>query len=192
MNLQPLHYMLDLWLACREAIDAGAGELVLRHIDAFTRPTPAGRAVLAAVRGAATGDQAHWHDALAVAVAHDLRTIAIAALEGLAIGAARDGNGEVAGRLLGAAERARVETGIPVAVPLRARAGRGTRTRLRRRRRSRRVRHCRGRTRSRTRSAPTGRAGGRRRAGRASRRRRSRSWRWLPKASRTQRWPRSS
>jgi DNA-binding CsgD family transcriptional regulator len=111
MNLQPLHHMIDLSLACREAIDAGASDLVLQHIEAFGRPTPAGRAVVAAVRGAATGDDAHWHDALAVAAAHDLRVIAIDALEGLAVGAANDGNVEVAGRLLGAAERARAETG---------------------------------------------------------------------------------
>src|SRR4051794_13602051 len=66
---------------------------------------PHDRAVLAAITGAATGNDARWHDALALALDHGLRLLAVDALEGLAIGASRSESCSGGLRLLGAAER---------------------------------------------------------------------------------------
>ena len=79
--------------------------------SASAGPAPHDQAVLAAVTGAATSDDDPWHDALALALDHGLRLVAIDALEGLAIGAARSESWSECLRLLGAAERLREETG---------------------------------------------------------------------------------
>ena len=100
-----------LWLVGREAIDAGAGHSAIRGVRAIARDDPHGRALVAAVTAAATGDENNWHTALHIAVEHDLRLIAVDALEGLANAAARNGNGIDCLRLMAAAQRLRDETG---------------------------------------------------------------------------------
>ena len=100
-----------LWLTCREAIDAGDVEMALQAERIWNRPAPHGRAIFAAVEAAATGGEDRWHDALALALDHDLRLIAVGALEGLAIAASRAESWAECMRLLGAADRLRAETG---------------------------------------------------------------------------------
>ena len=100
-----------LWLVGREAIDAGAGHSAIRGVRAIARDDPHGRALVAAVTAAATGDENNWHAALHIAVEHDLRLIAVDALEGLANAAARNGNGIDCLRLMAAAQRLRDQTG---------------------------------------------------------------------------------
>jgi DNA-binding CsgD family transcriptional regulator len=100
-----------LWLICREAIDAGEAQVALTQASALTRPVPHGRAVLAAIQAAVTGDEDRWHDALALALDHDLRLIAVDALEGLSVAASRAEGWAECLRLLSAADRLRNETG---------------------------------------------------------------------------------
>jgi predicted ATPase/class 3 adenylate cyclase/DNA-binding CsgD family transcriptional regulator len=99
-----------LWLECREAIDAGETTSALAAARRLTRPVPHGRAVLAAVEAAATKNEDRWHDALAIAVDHGLRLIAVDALEGLAVAAAGVESWAECLRILGAAQRLRNET----------------------------------------------------------------------------------
>jgi len=100
-----------LWLICREAIDAGDADVASTQARALGRPIPHGLAILAAVEAAATGNEDRWHDALALALGHDLRLIAVDALEGLGVAAARNESWAECLRLLGAADRLRDETG---------------------------------------------------------------------------------
>jgi predicted ATPase/class 3 adenylate cyclase/DNA-binding CsgD family transcriptional regulator len=100
-----------LWLICREAIDAGDPVGAVEHIHAWSRPDPHARAVLAAVEAAAASDEERWQGALAIALDHGLRLIAVDALEGIAVAAARHESWNESSRLLGAAERLRHETG---------------------------------------------------------------------------------
>jgi DNA-binding CsgD family transcriptional regulator len=100
-----------LWLECREAIDAGNPTVALDGARTHTRPVPHGRAVLAAVEAAATGDETRWHDALALALNHRLRLIAVDALEGLGVSASRSESWSESLRLLASASRLRDETG---------------------------------------------------------------------------------
>ena len=65
--------------------------------------------LLAAVTAAATGDEDAWHSALQIAVDHDLRLIAVDALEGLAVAAARTESWAECLRLLAAGQRLRDE-----------------------------------------------------------------------------------
>jgi predicted ATPase len=104
------YYSPELWMMARDALDAGAVDLVLERIGA-ARDTPVGRAIQSAIRGAATGDAHHWHAALDAAAAHGLRLIAADALEGLAVDASRSSRHGHTLRLLAAAERLRTETG---------------------------------------------------------------------------------
>ena len=99
-----------LWLAGREAIDAGAGDAAVAGVRALVRSVPHGQAVLAAVEAAATGDEDRWHDALSIALDQDLRLIAVDALEGLATAAARAEAWAEGLRLVTAAERLRDDT----------------------------------------------------------------------------------
>ena len=80
-----------LWLDCKEAIDAGYGAVAIEGVRALTRDVPHGRAVRAAVEGAVTGEENRWQDVLGLAVNHQLRLIAVDALEGLGVAAARRG-----------------------------------------------------------------------------------------------------
>jgi predicted ATPase/DNA-binding CsgD family transcriptional regulator len=100
-----------LWTVTREAIDAGAADEALAFARAEARPEPHPRALAAAIEGAATGDEDRWHDALAIALEQGLRLIAVDALEGLAVAAARVESSRECLRLLGAAQRLRDETG---------------------------------------------------------------------------------
>lgn len=100
-----------LWLECREAIDAGSPAIALDGARTHTRPVPHGRAVLAAVEAAATGDENRWHDALELALNHELRLIAVDALEGLGVASAHEESWSESLRLLASAERLRDETG---------------------------------------------------------------------------------
>jgi predicted ATPase/class 3 adenylate cyclase/DNA-binding CsgD family transcriptional regulator len=120
------------WILCREAVDVGVGELAVSHIRRMaadignTRvilehnelrventngapPVPA--AIVVAIEAAATNDEDRWHEALGFALEHDLRLIAVDALEGIAVAAVRTESWAEALRLLGAAERLRTETG---------------------------------------------------------------------------------
>jgi predicted ATPase len=99
-----------LWLAGREALDAGAADDAVDGVRAWTRPVPHAQAVLAAVEAAATADQHRWYDALDIAVDQGLRLIAVDALEGLAVIAARNKGWAECLRLLGSAQRLRAET----------------------------------------------------------------------------------
>jgi predicted ATPase/class 3 adenylate cyclase/DNA-binding CsgD family transcriptional regulator len=99
-----------LWLVSREAIDAGESSLAVDYARTWTNPAPYPQATLAAIEAAATGDEDRWHDALAIALDQDLRLIAVDALEGLAVAAARSESWAECLRLLGAAERLRDET----------------------------------------------------------------------------------
>ena len=100
-----------LWLECREAIDAGNPATALDGARIHTRPVPHGRAVLAAVEAAATGDENRWHDALGLALNHELRLIAVDALEGLGVASSRQESWSESLRLLASADRLREETG---------------------------------------------------------------------------------
>jgi predicted ATPase/DNA-binding CsgD family transcriptional regulator len=100
-----------LWLVGRESIDAGSPRVAVDKARYWARPEPHPRAVVAAIEGAATGDEDRWHDAFAVALDHGLRLIAVDALEGLAAAAGRAESWAESLRLLGAAERLRDETG---------------------------------------------------------------------------------
>jgi predicted ATPase/class 3 adenylate cyclase/DNA-binding CsgD family transcriptional regulator len=100
-----------LWLAGRESIDAGSAGVAVDHARFWARTEPHPRAVVAAIEGAATGDEDRWHEALGIAVDQGLRLIAVDALEGLAVAAARGESWAECLRLLGAAQRLRDETG---------------------------------------------------------------------------------
>jgi hypothetical protein len=100
-----------LWLACRESIDAGAARIAVDHARFWARSEPHPRAVVAAIEGAATGDEDSWHDALVIALDQGLRLIAVDALEGLAVAAATTESWAESLRLVGAAERLGDETG---------------------------------------------------------------------------------
>ena len=108
---QPLPTIGFLWLAGREALDAGATNDAVQRVRAWTRPVPHAQAVLAAIEAAATANENRWHDALKFATEHGLRLIAVDALEGLAINAASVHSWAESLRLLGAAQRLREETG---------------------------------------------------------------------------------
>jgi DNA-binding CsgD family transcriptional regulator len=56
-------------------------------------------------------DPSRWHDALTLAVEHDLRLVAVDALEGIAIEGARSESWNECLRLTGAAKRLREDTG---------------------------------------------------------------------------------
>ena len=99
-----------LWLDCREAIDAGNIALA-GTVRKLGRPVPHGQAVQAAVEGAVTNDASRWYEALALAVNHNLRLIAVDALEGLGVAYTRSDRSAAGLRLLAAAERLRDETG---------------------------------------------------------------------------------
>jgi predicted ATPase/DNA-binding CsgD family transcriptional regulator len=99
-----------LWLDCREAIDAGSATVALDAVRTLTRPVPHGRAVLAAVEAAATGEENRWHDALSLALDHHLRLIAVDALEGIGVAAARNESWAESLRLLASADRLRDDT----------------------------------------------------------------------------------
>jgi DNA-binding CsgD family transcriptional regulator len=98
-----------LWLAGREAFDAGASELALAGVTSHAHDDPHGRALLAAVNAAVSSDEDAWHSALQTAVDHELRLIAVDALEGLGVAAARTENWAECLRLLAAAQRLRDE-----------------------------------------------------------------------------------
>ncbi len=110
-----------MWLLCRESIDAGEPSAVDK-----ARPQASGRphacAVLAAVDGAATGDEERCHEALSIALEQGLRLIAVDALEGLAVAAARSESPVESMRLVGAAWRLRQETGYAWRFPFEERA----------------------------------------------------------------------
>ena len=85
--------------------------MAVDHARFWARTEPHPRAVLAAIEGAATGDEDRWHDALAIALDQGLRLIAVDAFEGLAVAAAATESWAECLRLLGAADRLRDETG---------------------------------------------------------------------------------
>jgi predicted ATPase/class 3 adenylate cyclase/DNA-binding NarL/FixJ family response regulator len=99
----------SLYLAAREALDAGQAELALETVRAQTRPTPVGQAVLAAIEGTLSGSEDCWHDALQIAGEHRLRLIVVDALEGLATAASGSESWAECLRLFAAAERLRDE-----------------------------------------------------------------------------------
>ena len=96
-----------MWLAGREAIDAGASDTALAGVRVLARDDPHGRALLAAITAAVTGDEDAWHCALQIALEHNLRLIAVDALEGLAVAAARTESWAETLRLLAAGQRLR-------------------------------------------------------------------------------------
>jgi predicted ATPase/DNA-binding CsgD family transcriptional regulator len=99
-----------LWLVSREAIDAGASDKALAGIRSLAHDdAPHDQAVAAAVTAAVTGDEDTWHAALELALEHDLRLIAVEALEGLATAAARKEAWAECLRLLAAGQRLRNE-----------------------------------------------------------------------------------
>ena len=111
-NLDTIPWMNgSMWFVCREAIDAGEPDRALAVVRAQAPPTPFGQAVLAVIEGAVSGDDDHWHEALRLAAEKGLRPIAVDALEGLAVGAARGENWTDCLRLFAAAQRLRDETG---------------------------------------------------------------------------------
>ena len=78
--------------------------------------------VLALLGGDDNTAERHWHDLLAVSSEHGFGLLWIDALEGLAICAARAGATDEAARLVGAAESARQDRGLPVPLPAPRRA----------------------------------------------------------------------
>jgi predicted ATPase/DNA-binding CsgD family transcriptional regulator len=111
-----------LWLECREGIDAGAAAIAVAAAHRLASPSPQGQAVRAAVEATATGDENRWHEALQLAVDHQLRPIAVDALEGLAAAASRAESWSESLRLLASAERLRDETGYRWRFPCEQRA----------------------------------------------------------------------
>ena len=67
--------------------------------------------VLVAIEALATSSEDRWHDALRISAQHELRIIAVDALEGLVVGAAASESWVEALRIAGAAVRLRDETG---------------------------------------------------------------------------------
>jgi predicted ATPase/DNA-binding SARP family transcriptional activator len=100
-----------LWLLGREALDASAPDLAVDRVRASARPVPHTQAVLAAMEAAATGDEDRWHDAITIALDQGLRLIAVDALEGIAVTAAKVRSWAKSLLLLGSAQRLRDETG---------------------------------------------------------------------------------
>jgi DNA-binding CsgD family transcriptional regulator len=101
----------SLSLLCREAIDAGETTLALEVVRLQARESPQGRAVRAAIEATAAQDEDRWHDALSMAVEHDLRLVGVDALEGVgSVAAAGEAWAECL-RLAAAARRLRDETG---------------------------------------------------------------------------------
>ena len=100
-----------LWVAAREAIDAGAGDAALERVQVLGYDDPHGRAVTASITAAATGDEDAWRTALQIATEKGLRLIVVDALEGLAVAAARHAWWTDCVRLLAAADRLRRELG---------------------------------------------------------------------------------
>jgi predicted ATPase/class 3 adenylate cyclase/DNA-binding CsgD family transcriptional regulator len=98
-------------LYAREAIDAADGVFALQWIRSAADPRPQGRAMLAAVEAAATSDDNGWHEALRLAVDHDLRLLAVDAIEGLAAAAAEAESWADCLRLASAATELRESTG---------------------------------------------------------------------------------
>jgi predicted ATPase/class 3 adenylate cyclase/DNA-binding CsgD family transcriptional regulator len=98
-----------LWVVGREAIDAGASDIALAGVRALADDAPHDQAVTAAVTAAVTGEEDAWHGALELSVEHDLRLIAVDALEGLAAAAARTESWAECLRLLAAGQRLRDE-----------------------------------------------------------------------------------
>jgi predicted ATPase/DNA-binding CsgD family transcriptional regulator len=111
-----------LWLAGREAIDAGAADVAVAGVGTLARPEPHWQAVVACIEAAATGDDHRWRDALELAVQRGLRLIAVDALEGLALGAARSQSWTECIRLFASAQRLRDETGYKWRFPGEAQA----------------------------------------------------------------------
>jgi predicted ATPase/DNA-binding CsgD family transcriptional regulator len=101
----------SLWFLCREAIDAGETERALSVVRAQAPPSAFGQAVLAVIEAAAGGGDDRWHEALRLATDNGLRLIAVDALEGLAVAAARRERWTDCLRLFDAAQRLRDETG---------------------------------------------------------------------------------
>jgi predicted ATPase/class 3 adenylate cyclase/DNA-binding CsgD family transcriptional regulator len=100
-----------VYLLLREALDAGGREIVLATVQSGSASTPLDRAVTAAVQAGAESDDNQWHEALRLADVLGLRVIAVDALEGLAVGAARAESWVECLRLCAAAARLRDETG---------------------------------------------------------------------------------
>ena len=75
-------------LLCREAVEAGEAGLAVEAVRTAQRAGPLGRAARAAIEATAAQDEDRWHEALSVAVEHQLRLIGVDAIEGLACVAA--------------------------------------------------------------------------------------------------------
>ena len=116
-----------LWVALREAIDAGAGGIALERAPILGYDDPHGRAVMASITAAATGDEAAWHTALQIATEKGLRLIVVDAFEGLAVAAARRERWTDCIRLLAAADRLRSELGYRWRFPFEQAAVEGAR-----------------------------------------------------------------
>ncbi|HEY7043248.1 MAG TPA: LuxR C-terminal-related transcriptional regulator [Nocardioidaceae bacterium] len=100
-----------LWVDCREAIAAGAADEAVAAVERHDYDSPHSNVVRSAILAATTGSEDAWHEALRVAVEHDLRLISADALEGIAVAAAESESWTECLRLAGAAERLRDETG---------------------------------------------------------------------------------
>ncbi len=102
---------VSFWLGAREAIDAAAPHAALDATKEQNANTPYMSAVRHCIEASVGRDASHWHQALELAVSHDLPLIAVDALEGLAVDATRSESWAEALRLFGAAERLRMTTG---------------------------------------------------------------------------------
>src|SRR5262249_28302612 len=97
-------------IACRDAVDRGDDDVDRDELAALAPNSVVRHAYRHIVDGLIESDEGAWHAALDVALQHDVRPVAVDALEGLsAIAAAADSSVEAV-RLLGAADRLMDET----------------------------------------------------------------------------------
>ena len=71
---------IDLYVSCREAIDAGASELAVETVRACAKTDPHGQAVLAAIEALTQRAEDNWQDCIHIAGNHGLRLLAADAL----------------------------------------------------------------------------------------------------------------
>ena len=102
---------MSLWLGAREAIDAGDQHAALEATREQLSESPYGLAIRHSIEASINRDAGRWHQALELAVRHDLPLVAVDSLEGLGVDAAGSESWAEALRLLGAAGRLRSTTG---------------------------------------------------------------------------------
>jgi DNA-binding CsgD family transcriptional regulator len=101
----------EVELLGREALAAGRPDIARSLTAGGQHQRPWVQAVFALLEGRMQDNSKRWHEALSMALEHDLRLVAVDAIEGIAIDAAHSESWNECLRLAGAATRLREETG---------------------------------------------------------------------------------